>query len=302
MAKKMKRTTTQKTSLLSLRIPDAKEKATLERVHTYQIVDDGKRFRCETDSRGHVTPGNQSRTRIVLDASDGFIPLWAPEVTLKWRFKQSSLESFENPAAVASAIEDLLAKALIKWGDAVPVKFSKRQDNYDFQIVVKSQDDCDINGCVLASAFFPDAGRHEFVIYPQMFEQSHEEQVETFCHELGHVFGLRHFFAQVSETAFPSEIFGVHDKFSIMNYGSNSILTDNDKADLIRLYEGAWNGTITEVNGTPIRLVKPFSSLAESSTLVTNPNGVSSVPSFIPHLGAGTPTRVITKEIVYIRR
>ena len=59
-----------------------------------------------------------------------------------------------------------------------------------------------------------------------MFTQEPEEQVETLIHEIGHVFGLRHFFANVSETAWPSEIFGTHDTFSIMNYGRASQLTD----------------------------------------------------------------------------
>jgi len=142
----------------------------------------------------------------------------------------------------------------------VPIKFAEREDVWDFEIVTKRSDDCDINGCVLASAFFPDAGRHELVIYPKMFTQIRKEQVDTFIHEIGHVFGLRHFFAQVNETTWPSEVFGTHKPFSIMNYGSQSELTDDDKADLKQLYQKAWNGELTEVNGTPIQFVKPFST------------------------------------------
>jgi hypothetical protein len=123
-------------------------------------------------------------------------------------------------------------------------------------------DDCSPSGCVLASAFFPDAGRHRLVLYPKLFTQSREEQVETLIHEIGHVFGLRHFFANVSENAWPSEIFGTHSKFSIMNYGNLSALTAEDKKDLRRLYQMAWSGALTQINGTPIRFVKPFSSLS----------------------------------------
>ena len=65
-----------------------------------------------------------------------------------------------------------------------------------------------------------------------MFTQARKEQVDTFIHEIGHIFGLRHFFANVSETAWPSEIFGRHENFSIMNYGALSELTDADKDDL----------------------------------------------------------------------
>lgn len=112
--------------------------------------------------------------------------------------------------------------ALLAWGDAAPVKFAEKTDVWDFEIVMKRNDDCDANGCVLASAFFPDSGRHQLTLYPKMFTQVRQEQVETLVHEIGHVFGLRHFFANVSESAWASQIFGTHKPFSIMNYGSQS--------------------------------------------------------------------------------
>jgi hypothetical protein len=95
-----------------------------------------------------------------------------------------------------------------------------------------------------------------------MFTQPRKEQVDTFIHEIGHVFGLRHFFADVDESAWASEIFGRHEKFSIMNYGELSKLTDVDNEDLTRLYDSVWAGELTHINGTPIRLVKPYSALA----------------------------------------
>ena len=165
---------------------------------------------------------------------------------------------FRNSELAKARIEQLLGEAVLAWGNAAPIKFAKRQDAWDFEIVVREADRCNINGCVLASAFFPDAGRHELVIYPKLFSQNRSEQVETLVHEIGHAFGLRHFFANVSETAFPSVVFGTHDPFSIMNYGNKSVLTDADKADLSRLYQSAWSGALTQINGTPIKFVKPF--------------------------------------------
>ncbi len=165
---------------------------------------------------------------------------------------------FRNPELAKARIEQLLGEAVLAWGNAAPIKFAKRQDAWDFEIVVREADRCNINGCVLASAFFPDAGRHELVIYPKLFSQNRSEQVETLVHEIGHAFGLRHFFANVSETAFPSVVFGTHEPFSIMNYGNQSVLTDADKADLGRLYQSVWSGTLTQINGTPIKFVKPF--------------------------------------------
>jgi len=233
---------------------------------------------CDTDTRGYAEPGSRSPTEIVVDASEGFIPLWARGVTLRWRFQQHSMSFFEDPEAAKTAIKVLLGESLLAWGDAAPVKFTQRDDAWDFEIVVRQADRCNINGCVLASAFFPDAGRHELRIYPRMFTQSRKEQVDTLIHEIGHTFGLRHFFANISEEAWPSQIFGEHRPFSIMNYGSQSELTDDDKADLKRLYQTAWSGELTEINRTPIRFVKPFHTVgvppedlvAVGRTLVTS--------------------------------
>ncbi|WP_292291755.1 matrixin family metalloprotease [Mesorhizobium sp.] len=229
------------------------KKAGVKDVH---IIREG--VRCDTEKRGHTTPHGRTPLEIVVDASEGFIPLWAKGTTLRWRFRDNSFAVFENQAAAKAAVEQLLGQAILKWGDSAPVKFAKRDDSWDFEVVMRSTDDCDDNGCVLASAFFPDAGRHKLTLYPRMFEQPSEEQVETLIHEIGHIFGLRHFFALVSETDWPAEIFGEHKKFSIMNYGNDSKLTSQDTFDLKRLYQMVWSGLLTEVNGTPIRIVKPF--------------------------------------------
>lgn len=218
---------------------------------------------CITDARGNARPENKSPWKIVLDASDGFIPLWAKDTVLRWRFQERSMDVFADPEAAKVAIEGLVAHAVLEWGDAVPVKFTKHAGAWDFEIVMKANDDCDDSGCVLASAFFPDGGRHQLVLYPKMFTLPPEEQVATIAHEIGHVFGLRHFFANITEKQWASVIFGDHKPFSIMNYGAKSVLTDTDRADLKRLYQLAWSGELTEINGTPIRLVKPFHALGE---------------------------------------
>jgi predicted Zn-dependent protease len=239
------------------RNPEEAAREVEPQIHVY-----GSGAICDTDKRGYATPGNRTPAEIVVDASEGFIPLWAKDMTLRWRFQERSMSFFEDPEAAKTAIKDLLGAALLAWGDDVaPVKFTQRDDAWDFEIVVRQADRCTINGCVLASAFFPDQGRHELQIYPRMFTQSVEEQVETLVHEIGHIFGLRHFFANVSETEWPSEVFGTHRPFSIMNYGSQSELTDEDRADLKRLYQSAWSGELTEINGTPIRSVKPFNTI-----------------------------------------
>jgi hypothetical protein len=218
---------------------------------------------CDTDSRGHGTPDGSSPAKLVLEASEGFIPLWGADAKLlRWRFRERSMGYFEDISAAKLEISALLSDALLAWGSAAPVRFKHDRDLWDFEIVMRAADQCNGSGCVLASAFFPDSGRHALELYPKMFTQSRKEQVDTFIHEIGHVFGLRHFFAQINERAWPSEIFGRHDRFSIMNYGHLSELTDVDKEDLTRLYQLVWAGELTHINGTPIRMVKPYSSIA----------------------------------------
>ena len=216
---------------------------------------------CLTDSKGYPTPKNRSPFEIVLDASEGFIPLWSQNEVLRWRFNADSLLYFEKPEVAKNAIRDLLREALLKWGDAAPIKFNEQDDAWDFEIAVRNSDNCSPYGCTLASAFFPDSGRHTLVIYPKMFTQSKKEQIDTLIHETGHIFGLRHFFAKIDETKWPSEIYGKHNPFSIMNYGEKSELTEDDKSDLKSLYEKVWSGGLKNINGTPIVLVKPYHQL-----------------------------------------
>lgn len=200
-----------------------------------------------------------SLAHIVVDATKGFVPLWAVGSTLHWRFNEASMAMFRDPEAAKNGVRALWDEAIASWGHACPVSFVERDNMVDFEIVLREQRRCSPSGCVLASAFFPDTGQHEVVIYPSMFEQPHHEQIETLVHEIGHIFGLRHFFAKVREAAWPSEVFGEHTKFSIMNYGADSFLTDADRDDLARLYEGVWSRRMTAVNGTPVKLMTPYS-------------------------------------------
>lgn len=218
----------------------------------------GTHFVCETDTKGFARPEDRSPLELRVDASEGFIPLWAPGRVLRWRFDETSFAFFRDPEAATNAVRVLFGDAIDAWGDSAPIRFSESGDAYDFQISMQPGDRCSTAGCTLAASFFPDAGRHTLKIYPKMFLQSRKEQVDTFIHELGHVFGLRHFFANVSESAFPSEEFGKQERFTIMNYGAFSELTATDKKDLKTLYQMVWSRQLRAINGTPIRLVTPF--------------------------------------------
>ncbi len=216
---------------------------------------------CETDTRGYAQPDNRDPLDLVVHASDGFIPLWAPGVTLRWRFQPSAMTIFRDPDAAADYIRALFGQGILEWGDAAPIRFTEAADRWDFEIVPLRNKNCSDRGCTLARAFFPDSGQHELQLFPTLWEQSQQEQVETMAHEIGHIFGLRHFFAKIHETAWPAEIFGNHRPFSIMNYGEHSVMTETDQEDLKQLYFFVWSGQLPEINGTEVRQFQPFSAL-----------------------------------------
>jgi hypothetical protein len=227
-------------------------------VHVYGHLKDGKgQIICATEEAGQARNRDVRRNEIVVGLGN-MIPLWAPNVTLYWRFNPRSFNDFPDAKA---KVRSMMGTALDDWRDSRPVNFAERDQGWDFEVVLRNAADCDARGCVLASSFFPDQGRHKFYLYPTMFEQDEDEQIETLIHEFGHVFGLRHFFAPLLETDLRSEIFGTHVKFSIMNYGEDSKLTDADRDDLKTLYKQARSGELRAINGTPIHLMRPFSAI-----------------------------------------
>ena len=133
-------------------LSDPKESAKLKLGHVHRLKEG---FRCVTDTRGQANPKGMSKVELLVDATEGFVPLWGPNTILRWQFADGTLTAFKDPDAAGRAIEAIFGKALLAWGDAAPVKFTKNTESSDFEIVVLTSDDCDPNGCVLASAFFP---------------------------------------------------------------------------------------------------------------------------------------------------
>jgi hypothetical protein len=156
--------------LIQLRSSADASKSTGAAVHVY-----GNKVRCDTETRGFPTPKNLSPLELVLDASEGFIPLWKQDTTLRWKFRDASFNSYENPAALKAEVRKLFAESLLAWGDVAPVTFTEQRDVWDFEIIMSPTESCDVNGCVLARAFFPDAGRHNLTIWPTMFTQERAE-------------------------------------------------------------------------------------------------------------------------------
>jgi len=217
--------------------------------------------KCITESRFPNPPEAPQREgiqpEVVVDVVRDHIPLWEPNTILNWRFEEASIQRHADGEHMKRRVRRLLHAAVSEWSDAAPVKFVESQADWDFEIAILKRRDCDEDGCTLASAFFPaDRGRQRLLILPTLFECSRDEQVMTLVHELGHVFGLRHYFADTEEAAFPSKTFRTHSSFTVMNYGWKSRLTVADRKDLEWLYEAAWSADAEARLGLPVRLCK----------------------------------------------
>ncbi len=208
------------------------------------------------------------KIRVGLLVEEPIIPLWGllgeSKQLLTWEFYDDSLgdyflnlsnsrELFGNKNELKKYIRDLIIESMQLWGDSSPYILQESDGITDFRVKVKVFDNCNPKGCVLASAFFPSDEDKELVLYPILFKQTRNKQVETIVHELGHIKGLRHSFAQ-EEIGWPNALFGHDNPISIMNYGVNSQLTDIDKEDLRKLYQAVWSGRLKELNNMPIKL------------------------------------------------
>ena len=207
--------------------------------------------------------------RIMLGLGDR-IPLWTPNSTLFWRFDERSMQRFSYPDQAKAHFRELIDGAMDMWGDAAPVKFQEAPPgspltDIDFFYGLTPGNDCNPNGgCVMASAFFPSQNIERLWVFPKLLETDKSYQFEVMAHELGHIFGLRHYFAKEKEAKLPAVVFGEHSKFSIMNYGSDAMLTETDRRDLALFYTKVWNREITHVGGMNIDLVIPRSSISPS--------------------------------------
>ena len=226
----------------------------------FEIKTSGKaKHLCVTDESDEIVrideslsqKGIEKLTEIVVGLGD-HIPLWKQNVTLKWRL-HPSFNNYRNSENVKNYIKGILNEAIGKWGNASPVKFQETNSTFDFEIIMRP-DNCNANGCTLASAFFPNSNLNVLTLHPKMFQQNRFEQVETMIHEIGHIFGLRHYFAKEREATWRSEVFGHHYPLTIMNYGHNSTFTEQDKVDLKRLYSMVWSRQLRNINGMPIKL------------------------------------------------
>ncbi|KAF9281573.1 hypothetical protein BGZ68_006560, partial [Mortierella alpina] len=180
-------------------------------------------------------PARKFSPEKIVVGTEGFIPLWEKGVHLRYRLNE---RTFRETKRSKEEVLKVLNEAIKQWGDSAPITLVEDSNLWDFEISLRNASDCRDDGC------------------------SMDVQVSTLTHELGHIFGLRHWFAKEEdgELGWTSEVFGHNEAFTIMNYGEKSMLTNEDKRDLKLLYKLVWSGELKKINTTPIVLFKPYSA------------------------------------------
>jgi len=212
---------------------------------------------CSTERRARTR--EEIESSLIIAPTSGKLRFWAENQILHWRFSDASLMRYKKPELIKDAVRSLFFKAITAWGDSAPIRFKEEQDAYDFEIYLVSSDDIQGGSYTAARSFFPDKGQHRLRLYPAFFEKipDEKERVDTLIHELGHIFGLRHFMALENSPVYSGATYGMNNPLTIMNYGVLSELTPQDKSDLSSLYREVWSGRLTNVNRTPVELVRP---------------------------------------------
>lgn len=213
---------------------------------------------CSTERRARTR--EEIESSLIIEPTSGKLLFWAENQILHWRFGEASFMRYKKPELIKAAVRSVFFKAITAWGDSAPIRFKEEQDAYDFEIHLMPIDDIQAGSYTAARSFFPDSGQHRLRLYPAFFEKipDEKERVDALIHELGHVFGLRHFMAFENGPVFSGAVYGANNPLTIMNYGALSELTPQDKSDLSSLYREVWSGRLTNVNRTPVELVRPW--------------------------------------------
>ncbi|KAJ6257490.1 hypothetical protein Dda_7275 [Drechslerella dactyloides] len=195
-------------------------------------------YRCATQPRD---------TSAILVGCNNSISRYAAGATLQYYF---DLDTFETQKEGRRALRHF-KKAISAWRP-VPVRFKRvyKRGEAFFSVVASNYD-----RRVYAEAFFPNdpVESRVLTVYPLAF-QNHKAMYNVFCHELGHMLGLRHEFAGVSEQQDPSVRLGNANPRSIMNKFANLFdmtVQEEDIRDVVYFY------TCNNVGGIPIDEVMP---------------------------------------------
>ncbi|KAI1392587.1 uncharacterized protein F4822DRAFT_441479 [Hypoxylon trugodes] len=200
-------------------------------------------YRCATQSR--------SISSVFVNVRDqGCIHRWAPGSIITYNV---NYRSFFTPSDATHAIK-CIEEAAKLWNERLKpkaVQFQRVPDDKPAVFQVMFERWSPGKQSELARAFFPgDVPEEQFLkVYSPSFnkeEGNYDYLANVFCHELGHVLGLRHEFAQASpeEKQEPSLLLGERNRLSIMNYHDHPRMMQIQESDgdgVRRLYEARGN-------------------------------------------------------------
>lgn len=159
----------------------------------------------------------------------GQISRWRKGSELSYVICDESFPTEDSAMLVRAAME----KAISMWkGVGAQFKQVDRHDKATFAVVYE-----DFSDGVYAISFFPKASGGKLVLYELSLSNT-KYLANILAHELGHILGLRHEFAQEKEP-WSSILFGRENNDSVMNYFdhlSKYQVTEQDLQELAEFY------------------------------------------------------------------
>ncbi|CEF76351.1 hypothetical protein FGSG_08092 [Fusarium graminearum PH-1] len=199
-------------------------------------------------------PSSQPNVPSIVVGYQAVIPRWSGSpnnpTILRWYLNASTFPDEEeaNFAAVA------LNQAAREWNNVnfgVAVQQTTNKNEANFNLIFKKKSH--IEG-LLAYAFFPGQKPMNIVVMAFGMDLPHRLQLKnTFLHELGHVFGLRHEFAIEKEQK-GAQLWSVPNEDSVMAYKPAPQIQESDMTG-IRTFYGLQNGHL--IGNAPVTYYMP---------------------------------------------
>lgn len=176
----------------------------------------GSEYHCVTQRRIGGAANGYTEARV---GYDGFAGRWKPGSVLRYNIDS---RSFRNQG-LTGFTEIEMIKAISMWGN-LGVEFMMVDDTQSatFQIqyreLPENQGPDDRHGKVYARSFFPRTNPGILYVYGCALDESSKPHLANIlAHEIGHILGLRHEFADVGERELPSILWGKPSPKSVMN-------------------------------------------------------------------------------------